>query len=893
MKTPMFRVQTFSPPVTVTVAEIAGIIVEDGGVVDVNSGEVLPGDVINFDFIITNTGNDTTRITIPTPVITGPGTFTAGSATVIAVNGTALGVPVSIPTGGAETRNTAATNDLDLGDITITGLTGSEALAPDQTITVRVPVTVNALAASGATIAVRLGDTVGNDNVEATTQNQESSIADGANDNEVRTIDNNDGQTDEAAGTPANGEREASRFQDILVGATAQAFPTLLKTNAGIVDNGATPLTPTPNNLTDDYITYNLGLEILGAAPANTSGVTAGDIGPYYDRTTDAVPAVGATGISVNGSSVNVILISDAIPANTKLNQASGTPLAPTNWVAVYTTDSLTTTNANDATWLTFAATPLANQAAANAVTRVGFIYVGADNTANTNADNSISIASGTVNITGFSFTVRTSGVTVDPTTIANIAQVFGTTDGDQNDDPANDNEVYDESGDDDPANFNDDGTPNTNDTDGTAQREDIDNGVANPSANGIDNDNDNTGSGADGEDNVVTLATPGSILNDPEGQPAAVGVNDNTDDFTNQSTPVPASTAPGTTINPEPITFTNTINNPGSTNLTNILLVPDTFEPTATDAGLDGFFDTIAAAALTVPGNPGNGGGTTLVPYGTTVSISFNGDTALYTYTDLATDNFVYTSGTAIRIPTLPAGGSVDYTVTVNLPANTPLSTDSSLHGGSVTDRGIGFDVPIYAFVDTNGNSRPDQTDVNAGTGYNRTIDRVYTGYLRLVKEQRLLEADGTTQVIGFTTGTLTPTDLQPGRIIEYRITYANVSVAPAGSDNVTLNANPIDIRENGSLNTANTAAATPTGNNWAQGPSVTGAPGNTTTNLFTSHVIGGASATFGNITYDGGLTEQSGTTQATDVIEYINAITVDIIPGQSGVFTFQRQLN
>ena len=453
-------------------------------------------------------------------------------------------------------------------------------------------------------------------------------------------------------------------------------------------------------------------------------------------------------------------MISDAIPANTKLNQASGTPSAPTNWVAVYTTNDPLTTNANDATWLTFTATPLANQTAADAVTRVGFIYVGTDNTASTNADNSISIAAGTVNITGFSFTVRTSGVTVDPTTIADIAQVFGTTNGDKdaNGDPSDDNEVYDESGDDDPANFNDDGTPNTNDTDGTAQREDIDNGVANPSANGIDNDNDNTGSGADGEDNVVTLATPGSILNDPEGQPAAVGVNDNTDDFTNQSTPVPASTAPGTTINPDPITFTNTINNPGSTNLTDILLVPDTFEPTATDAGVDGFFDTIAAAALTVPGNPGNGGGTTLVPYGTTVSISFNGDTALYTYTDLVvTDNFVYTSGTAIRIPTLPAGGSVDYTVTVNLPANTPLSTDSSRHGVSVTDRGIGFDVPIYAFVDTNGNSRPDQTDVNAGTGYNRTIDRVYTGYLRLVKEQRLLEADGTTVVEPFVTTPLT----------------------------------------------------------------------------------------------------------------------------------------
>ncbi|MBW4519688.1 MAG: hypothetical protein KME16_08310 [Scytolyngbya sp. HA4215-MV1] len=757
---PATTLNATSNTVVVQVAEVAGISMTPLAITDTDPTDpVLPGDILHYDFRLTNVGNDPTQFIIPgVATVGGPGT----AGTLIAdLNGDGI-YETTIPAAGFTT-----------------GL-----IAPGQSVSVRVPVTVTALASSGSTISVLLGNTGANDN-SANTQNQPDGTA--PNGNDVKTLDGTAGNTvifngvtyTESTGAPVNGEREASAIQQVLVGSQPQAFATVLKTRTGYTDNA------TPAILSDDTLTYALALRVESLAPNGSSGLTPANL----------------VGTTVNGIGANRVLVSDAIPANTVL---TGTPVAPVGWTVVYTTNPLTTT-ANNATW-TVAQPP-------SGVTRVGFVYDAS----------TTPIVAGTT-VSGFSFTVTTSGVTTT-TTIANIAQAFGQT---QN---GGTTLVYDESGDQSPSNFNDNGTPGSNiPTDG----------VADPLTQGIDNNNNNTGIGPGGEDFVFTIASPGAILSGPNGQPAAVGPTDNNDDFTNKSTPIPLNTAPNSLIDPAPTTFSNTINNPStSATLTNVLLVPDTFNFTATT-------------------------GEVLPPTGTTVTLIYGNQSATYTFDGT---NFIFTSGSAITIPSLAPGASVNYNVTVDLPNNTPLSTDTSQ----------GFSIPLYAFVDGSGSTsagRPDAGD----TTLNSTIDRVYTGFLKLIKDARVLDSNGAV-VLDYpaTPGTTNiPTALiQPGRFIEYRITYTNISIAPVGAGNITLNAGNVVITENGTI----------APNNWAIDQDANGV-------IDTSNVVTSATATYGSITYSPSG-DQSGNTQATDVTQYVNSVGISIQPGASGTFTFRRRIN
>ena len=73
-----------SNTVTVTVAEVAGITVGAGAVTDTvaaHPANILPGDVVNYDFVVTNIGNAADTFDLPgTATVTGNGT--AGSALV-------------------------------------------------------------------------------------------------------------------------------------------------------------------------------------------------------------------------------------------------------------------------------------------------------------------------------------------------------------------------------------------------------------------------------------------------------------------------------------------------------------------------------------------------------------------------------------------------------------------------------------------------------------------------------------------------------------------------------------------------------------------------------------------------------------------------------------------
>ncbi|PSB24864.1 hypothetical protein C7B82_25650 [Stenomitos frigidus ULC18] len=744
---PGTTINATSNTVTVTVAEVAGVTATPLAITDVNGGTVLPNDVINYDYRITNVGNDPTRFFIPSSAtVTGPGT--AGT--------------LQYSTDGGTTFNT----------VTAGGLT-TTSIPAGSSVIVRVPVTISGLASSGATVAVRLGDTGANDN-SAATQNQPD-VTDGATAGEIRTVDNLDGTTNEATGVPTNGEREASVTQQVLVGSQPQAFAAILKTRTAYSDSSTTALN-------DDVLTYGLSLRVDATAPAGTAGLSPANL--------------AGTTINVNGGAVTRVLVSDAVPASTTL---SGTPVAPTGWTIVYT-NSPTTTNANAANWVTNVATI---GGIGNAI-RIGFVNNGP-------------ITAGTT-VTGFTFQVTTTGVT-GTTTIANLAQVFGQTAG------GGTTLVYDESGDQTPSNFNDDGT---------AGSITPTNGVANPTTDGIDSNNNNTATGPGGEDNVYTVAAAGTILNGSNGQPGAVGPSNNNDDFTNKSSTVPANQTPNTTIDPNSVTFLNTINNPTTGSLSNILLVPDSVNFT-----------------------PGTG--EVLPPTGTTVTLTYGAQTAVYTYNGT---NFIFTSGTAIIIPTLTAGTSVNYSVAVDLPTGTALSTDT----------GNGFSIPIYAFQDVNGNGRPDLAA--AEPTQNRTIDRVYTGFLKVVKDARILDTDGTTVVENYTQ-TPTAANLRTGRFIEYRITYTNISIAPVGAGNVTLNAGNVVITEDGTAGT----------NTWAKDNDTNGT-------IDTSNVVGSTTAQFGTIAYSPSG-DQTGTTAAADVTRYTNTLAISIQPGASGTFIFRRKIN
>ena len=128
--------------------------------------------------------------------------------------------------------------------------------------------------------------------------------------------------------------------------------------------------------------------------------------------------------------------------------------------------------------------------------------------------------------------------------------------------------------------------------------------------------------------------------------------------------------------------------------------------------------------------------------------------------------------------------------------------------------------------------------------TLFNETIDRLWTGYINAVK----------TQVVTNSTGVGAANQPVRGAVIEYVLTYSNVTAAAAGTGNVDLPATNLVLTENGS--------AAP--NNWAS---------------TTTHVVGSASdSRGGTITGD-----TAGSSLLTDTIP-------SLPPAATGTFRFRR---
>jgi hypothetical protein len=693
------------------------------------------------------------------------------------------------------------------GGATWTAISGSElitnsipslanGIVPGGSILVRVPVTIAPGAQANDVVSVTLGDTPGD------AQNQLRSPDGG----DVYTVDNPNGTPGgEVTGAPVNGVREASSTAQATVNQTAKtyALATLLKTRTGYTPTGAAG----PG---DDQISYGLSLRVENTDPTGR-GITP-------------APLAGTT---VNGVSGSNILVSDAIPLGTTFVSA----VAPLGWQTVYT-NSATTINANQATWST---TPIANP------TRVGFVRTG-------------TIAPGTT-VTGFQITVAVTG-TPASITVANIGQLFGSTPSQTVGQPGA--PVYDESGDQNPSNYSDNGTPPGTDANSDGVPEGLPNtavddgfiGTPATPETGVDSGNNNSGldstpSQGGGEASVFTLNTPvpSAVSNGPEGAPTATGPSGtNNDDFTNASSPVPPNLVAGTnaTLDPAAVAFTNTLQNSG-TSPGNIVLTP---QPPATQNHL---------------------------PANSTVTITSGSSSVTYRYDGAGNYTVVSstTGGAPIQINNVQPGEQVNYGVEVNLPAGTPLSTDINR----------GFPVPILAGIDTDGN-------IATIEGTNLTIDRVYTGYLKTVKESRILPGTGPAPTVAdstFSTAQKTPA---PGNVIEYRITYTNISEPQSGTGNIILEAEQVVIDENGVSGANNT-------NNWARDNDSNGIID--TSNIVGSAADSGASTItfFSGNPATTGAADQTGTTATTDVTRYVNTVTGIIAPQQSRTFTFRRRMN
>ncbi len=389
-------------------------------------------------------------------------------------------------------------------------------------------------------------------------------------------------------------------------------------------------------------------------------------------------------------------------------------------------------------------------------------------------------------------------------------------------------------------ANDNSAGTQNQPDAFDTALANEV-RTVDNPDGTG-----ETTGAPANGErETSVAQATqvgalPG-LVSGPSGAPEAIATTNN-DDFTNKSSFIPVGTDPATAYNPAAVSFTNTVKNASAGDTVVVSLLPTS---------------PIDKASL---------------PIDTLVTITYNTASATYRYNGTA---FVYETGSGLSVDgvaisatnpvdvgSLAPNVSVNYTVSVDLPSSAQL---------------VGYGVPVTAFQDLNNDGQIAFTDADADAVYdpgeetqpaNTSINRVYTGYLKLTKESRLLQGDG--PAVSTTDGSfsITPKSPAPGNIVEYRITYTNISTVAIGNNNVTLSANRIVITEDGTAGT----------NNWARDNDSDG-------RLDTSNIVGSARDTGGTVAITPGDT--------VDATSYVDTVTSPLAPNASGSFIFQRKVN
>jgi hypothetical protein len=217
-----------------------------------------------------------------------------------------------------------------------------------------------------------------------------------------------------------------------------------------------------------------------------------------------------------------------------------------------------------------------------------------------------------------------------------------------------------------------------------------------------------------------------------------------------------------------------------------------------------------------------------------------------------------VYTL-TVPNFASLPAGSSLLITtpsgsVTVNAANPTGSVTISVPRGGSLNYT-VAYTLASGRTVLTPFAANIRATSTNTPASSNDTIDRLYTGFLRLVK----------TATVDNQTGVGALTDAVPGAHIVYQITYDNVS-SSGGVGSVQLTATNIVINEDGDAGT----------NNWA---------------LNTTQIIGAQGPT--DVGGSGVITDGDTAGAVTATTTFLKDSIPSLAPGASGTFTFRRRIN
>ena len=199
------------------------------------------------------------------------------------------------------------------------------------------------------------------------------------------------------------------------------------------------------------------------------------------------------------------------------------------------------------------------------------------------------------------------------------------------------------------------------------------------------------------------------------------------------------------------------------------------------------------------------------------------------------------------IDAPTVPAG----FTVEVSTNGGGSYTTVSG--GGSVSlavafgasaDINVRITSPSGKTVLTGYDSVIRVTSTVTPAAFNRTIDRLYTGFVRLDKASSVSNS----------TGVGGATDPVPGAVITYDITYTNVSTSNGDANCVKLTASNLVITEDGLV----------APNNWGTYTTNNGSPSDSGSGVV--------------VTVSG--------TKYTDTI-------ASLAPGASAVFTFKRSIN
>jgi GEVED domain len=223
--------------VKVTVGEVAGITVVANGV----TGTVSANNTVYYSFTITNAGNDATQFFIPgDAAVTGSGVQSGniqitgynldGSAPVVLTAANYVTIPIdNIPIG-------STVNGIATGEATALGANGI--IQPGGSVVVRIPVKINASAATGSTVNVVLGNTpeiaASTTTPKARLQNQ--SFVDENTDQkyDLYTVDNPDGTLGEYKDPPLNGDATYHRQE-----ASAAQRSTIIGVDYGDAPDGA------------------------------------------------------------------------------------------------------------------------------------------------------------------------------------------------------------------------------------------------------------------------------------------------------------------------------------------------------------------------------------------------------------------------------------------------------------------------------------------------------------------------------------------------------------------------------------------------------------------------------------------------------------------------------